>query len=257
MAAQRLSSIFSMGSNISDQSSESRISSSIHPAQPSREQSQSPKRALGENSLMPGSELQDAVNLSGKPFLNLRPTSNLQNLHSEQSSGYTPPFDPTILPRIEDDDVLLNPPPLLKPLPIRTQSPSGSLGSSRPVSRGNPLESRPASRGNQFDSRSSSRPPSSRPPSRPPSQPASRPASPIKFRPSTPTARPLTPTTEAKLAKRRSWMPGKTRKPGQDGGDNVNSPQAWLVTPKEKIPYDVSGLANFHRVSYISPPSRK
>ena len=251
MTANRLSSIFSMGSNISDQSSESRISSSIHPAQPSREQSQSPKHAFGEKSLVPG--WSDSRN----PLPNLRPTSNLQNLHSEQSSGYTPPFDPTILPRIEDDDVLLNPPPLLKPLPIRTQSPGGSLGSSRPVSRGNPLDSRPASRGNQFDSRSNSRPPSSRPPSRPPSQPASRPASPTKFRPSTPTARPLTPTTEAKLAKRRSWIPGKSRKPGQDGGDNVNTPQAWLVTPKEKVPYDVSGLANFHRVRFISPSSKE
>ena len=275
MAAKRLSSIFSMGSNVSDQSSESRVSASVHPAQPPREHSQSPKHALGENGLVHGSVQQAAVNLSRKPLPNMRPTSNLQNLHSEQSSGYTPPFDPTILPRIEDDDILLNPPTLLKPLPIRTQSPSSSLGGSRPVSRGNPLDTRPASRGNQFDSRSSSRPASSRPPSRPPSQPASRPTSPIKFRPSTPTARPssqptsrpasptkfrpstptahpLTPTTEAKPAKRKNWMPGKIRQPGQDGGDNMNSPQAWLVTPKEKIPYDVSELANFHRVRSIS-----
>lgn len=238
MAAKRISSIFSMGSNVSDQSSESRISSSINPARPPREQSQSPVYASGQR---------NPVNLS---LPDLRPTSHLQNLHNEQSSGLTPPFDATILPRIEDDDVLLNhPPPLLKPLPLRAQSPGGgSLEGSRPVSRGNPLDSRPASRGNPFDSRSSSRPPSSRPPSRPPSQPASRPASPIKFRPQTPTARPLTPTTEAKLAKRRSWMPGKLRKAGQDGGDHVNSPQAWMITPNENIPYDVSGLASFHRV---------
>ena len=250
MAAKRISSIFSMGSNVSDQSSESRAPSSIHSARPPREQAHSPD----------ASGRQDPVNLSRQSLPNLRPTSHLQNLH-EQSSGYTPPFDPTILPRIEDDDVLLNPPLLLKPLPIRAQSPNGSLeGSrpvsrgnaldSRPVSRGNPLDSRPASRGNQFESRNSSRPPSSRPPSRPPSQPASRPASPIKFRPSTPMARPLTPTTEAKLAKRRSWMPGKLRKAGPDGGDHATSPQAWTVTPKGKTPYDVSALANFHRVSF-------
>ena len=247
MAAKRISSIFSMGSNISDQSSESRMSSSIHPARPAREQSQSPDHASGKQSHL---AQQHTVNLSRNPLPNFRPTSNLQNLHSEQSSGFTPPFDPTILPRIEDDDVLLNPPPLLKPLPIRAQSPKGSLAGSRPVSRGNQMDSRPPSRGNPFESRSSSRPPSSRPPSRPPSQPASRPASPIKLRPLTPTARPLTPTTEAKLAKRKSWMPGKLRKAGPDGGEHTNSLQAWLVTPQEKTPYDVSGLASFHRVSF-------
>ncbi len=249
MAAKRISSIFSMGSNVSDHSSESRISSSIHPARPPREQSQSPVYAPGEQSRVLGSGQRNPDNFSRKSLPDLRPTSHLQNLHSEQSSGYTPPFDPTILPRIEDDDVLLNPPPLLKPLPIRAQSPGGSIGGSRPVSKGSPMDSRPASRGNPFESRSSSRPPSSRPPSRPPSQPASRPASPIKFRPQTPTARPLTPTTESKLAKRRSWMPGKLRKAGQEEGDHANSLQTWMITPKEKIPYDVSALASFHRVS--------
>lgn len=252
MAAKRISSIFSMGSNISDQSSESRMSPSFHPARPPREQNQSPIHVSGEQSHVLGSEQRDSVNLSRKSLPNLRPTSHLQNLHTEQSSGYTPPFDPTILPRIEDDDVLLNPPPLLKPLPIRAQSPGGSLGGSRPVSRGDAMDNRPASRGNPFDSRSSSRPPSSRPPSRPPSQPASRPASPIRLRPQTPTNRPLTPTTEAKLAKRRSWMPGKLRKAGQDEGNNANSTQAWMVTPNEKIPYDLSALASFHRVSFPS-----
>lgn len=249
MAAKRISSIFSMGSNVSDQSSDSRISSSIHPARPSRDQSQSPVHAPGEQShvLVPGQR--DPVKFSRKSLPNLRPTSHLQNLHSEQSSGFTPPFDPTILPRIEDDDVLLNP-PLLKPMPIRAQSPGGSPGRSRPVSRGNPTDSRPASRGNPFDSRSSSRPPSSRPQSRPPSLPASRPASPIKLRPQTPTSRPLTPTTDAKLAKRRSWMPGKPRKAGQMEEDHANSLQAWIITPNEKIPYDVSGLANFHKVGF-------
>ena len=199
---------------------------------------------------MSGPGQHNPIHSSKQSLPNPRPTLQLQNLHSEQSSGFTPPFDPTILPRIEDDHVLLNPPPhLLKPLPIRAQSPGGSLEGSRPASRGNPMDERPASRGNPFDSRSSSRPPSSRPPSRPPSQPASRPESPIKLRPQTPTPRPLTPTTEAKLMKRKSWMPGKLRKGAQDEGDHANSPQAWMVTSNEKIPYDVSGLAGFHRVS--------
>ena len=249
MAAKRISSIFSMGSNVSDQSSESRLSSSIHPARPPKEPSQNPSCASGDPSHHSGLGQQDPANLLGEPFPNLRPTSHLQNLHNEQSSGYTPPFDPTILPRIEDNDILLNPPMLRKPMPIRAQSPNGSSGGSRPVSRGNQMDSRPVSRGNPFDSRSSSRPPTSRPPSCPPSQHASRPASPVKLRPPTPTARPLTPTSEAKLAKRKSWIPGKARKAGQDGEDHGDIPQAWVVTPKEKTPYDVSALANFHRVS--------
>ena len=244
-----------MGSNVSDQSSASRVSPSIHPARPPREQSKSPDYASGKQSQTSGLGPQDPVNLAREPIPDLRPTSHLQNLHNEQSSGYTPPFNPTILPRIEDDDVLLNPPLLRKPIPIRAQSPNGSLGGSRPVSRGNAMDSRPASRGNPFESRSSSRPPSSRPPSRPPSQPASRPTSPAKLRPPTPTARPLTPTTEAKLAKRKSWMLGKPRKTAQDGGDHGSQSQAWMVTPKEKTPYDVSELANFHRVRFPSTSS--
>ena len=239
MAAKRISSIFSMGSNVSDKSSESRLSSSIHPARPPREPNQIPSCASGKPSHDPGFGQQDPANLLGESLPNLRPTSHLQNLHNEQSSGYTPPFDPTILPRIEDNDVLLNPPFLRKPMPIPAQSPNGSPGGSRPVSRGNP-----------FDSRSSSRPPSSRPPSCPPSQPTSRPASPVKLRPSTPTARPLTPTSEAKFAKRKNWLPGKPRKMEQDEGDHGEMPQAWMVTPKEKTPYDVSALANFHRVRF-------
>ena len=239
MAAKRISSIFSMGSNVSDKSSESRLSSSIHPARPPREPSQTPSCVSGKPSHDPGLGQQDPANLLGESLPNLRPTSHLQNLHNEQSSGYTPPFDPTILPRIEDNDILLNPPILRKPMPIQAQSPNGSPGGSRPVSRGNP-----------FDSRSSSRPPSSRPPSCPPSQPTSRPPSPVKLRPPTPTARPLTPTAEAKFAKRKNWMPGKPRKTEQDGGDHGEMPQAWMVTPKEKTPYDISALANFHRVSF-------
>ena len=239
MAAKRISSIFSMGSNVSDQSSESRLSPSIHPARPPRDPSQSPSFASEKTSHDSHLGQQDSANLLGQSLSNLRPTHHLQNLHNEQSSGLTPPFDPTILPRIEDNDLLLNPPILRKPMPIQAESPNGSPRGSRPVSRGNP-----------FDSRSSSRPSSGRPPSCPPSQPASRPASPVKLRPPTPTAHPLTPTSEAKLAKRKSWIPGKSRKVGQDGGDHGDIPQAWLVTPNEKTPYDVSALANFHRVSF-------
>ena len=44
-------------------------------------------------------------------------------------------------------------------------------------------------------------------------------------------------------------MPGKFRKPELGEGDNVDNPQAWMVAPHEKIPYDVSGLANFQKVS--------
>lgn len=232
--AKRLSSMFSLGSNYSDQSSDSRLGSSIHPARPPKEQS-------------------NAV-LTQKTTTDLRPSSNLQDLHNGHSSGLTPPFNPTLLPRIEDSDPFLQAPRLLAPVyPPRLDSPGGSRPSSR--------ENRPENSEDFFspppllkplptlpDSANASRPvsrdsrPGSRAPSRPTSQPPSRPASPTKFRP-------LTPTSETtKVSKRRSWLPGKSRPESQDGSDGFQMPQAWLVTPREKLQYDPSSLASFVKV---------
>ena len=228
--AKRISSIFSMNSNYSDQSSDSRHGSSLHPARPSKEQS--------------------SVATPYKSMPNLRPISNLQDAQITQSLATTPPFNTTISPRTDHDELMLQPseyapafparsssrpssiagmpsdtdelllppPPLLKPLPERSESPTGS----RPVTRGSGPESFPGSRS--------------------PSRPGSRPASPN-------TSRPQTPTTDQRLLKKKSWLSGKLHAGPPGGEDTAQMPQAWAVTPQQKIPYDVNPLANFDRVN--------
>ena len=92
----------------------------------------------------------------------------------------------------------------------------------------------------------------SRPSSRASSQASSRPTSPSKqFRPLTPTqeGQALTPTQEGRLAKRRSWIPGRQRVEAQDGFVVPNMPSAWFLNSQEKTPYDAMPLASFYRVS--------
>lgn len=244
--AKRLSSLFSLGSDHSDQSSESRQSSSLHPARP-------PKKQRSIQSLRD----QSSTHLARKSLPDLRPSSNLYAL-DEQSSGFTPPFDPSILPQIVDDAMLLQPPTQLKPMPLRSQSPDGSVAGSRPISRGSRQESGASSYLTcRPESRSASRPASPTnflalpPTSRSSSRSASRPASPIKFLAPPTTSHPLTPTTEPRLRRRKSWMPGKLRKESADEGTTANSPQAWIVMPKEKILYDLNPLASFHKASNL------
>ena len=228
--AKRISSIFSMSSNYSDQSSDSRYGSSLHPARPSKEQS--------------------SVATPHKSMPNLRPTSNLQDPQISQSPTTTPPPNTVISSRADRDERMLQPseyhrsfpirsssrpssivgmpsnteepmlppPPLLKPLPGRSESPIGS----RPVSRGSGPESLPGSRS--------------------PSRPGSLPASPN-------TSRPQTPTTDQRLLKKKSWLSGKLHGSSRGGENTAQMPQAWAVTPQQKIPYDVSPLANFHKVN--------
>ena len=233
--AKRLSSIFSIGSNYSIQSQtsdSSRLPSSVHPARPSRDPS--PTKS---------------------PPIDPRPISNLHNLHNNQSSGLTPPFNPTLLPRIEDDHPMLRSPHLLSPIPINETTPNGSRRASigsRPSSgtgindpqHPNPLlRSFPIRSESPFGERPSSRGgvPGSNPGSRPPSRPSSRPASPVK-------SRPQTPTTDQKLGKRRNWLPGKPKTDAQEEGSTIYPSQAWVITPQDKIPYDVTPLAQFQKV---------
>ena len=231
--AKRISSIFSMNSNYSDQSSDSRYGSSLHPARPSKEQS--------------------SVATPHKSMPNLRPSSNLQDPQITQSSATPLPFNTAIPPRLDRDELMLQPPeyppsfparsssrpssiaglpsnvdelslpppPLLKPLPGRSESPTVI----QPVSRASGPES-------LLHSRS-------------PSRPGSRPASPA-------TSRPQTPTTDQGLLKKKSWLSGKLHAGSRGGEDTAQMPQAWAVTPQQKIPYDVHPLANFHKVN----PSR-
>ncbi|KAL8908269.1 MAG: hypothetical protein Q9207_000890 [Kuettlingeria erythrocarpa] len=72
--------------------------------------------------------------------------------------------------------------------------------------------------------------------------PGSRPDSPSKQ------LRPHTPTKEQKLAKRRSWMPGKSRVEVQTEG--IQLPKAWIAAPSntDNVSYDLTLLLNFQQV---------
>ena len=89
------------------------------------------------------------------------------------------------------------------------------------------------------------------PGSRSNSRPASRTGSRGGSRPTSPTKgfRPLTPTQDAKLSKRRSWLPGRSRPVSRDGAGAV--PNAWILLPgtEERKSYDTSALASLGRVS--------
>lgn len=227
--AKRLSSIFSLGSDYSDQSNDSRIRSSIHPARPLKEQGLAARKSTPD----------------------LRPSKSLHDLHNGHTSGLTPPFNPTI----EDSDPFLQIPQFQRPpLPPASTSPGGSRpSSSRPESSDEsflqppllqPLPILPDSpNSSRHVSRNSK--PGSRAPSRSPSHPSSRPTSPTKL------------TIESrKISKRRSWLPGKSRPESSDGGDGFQMQQAWIVTPQDKLPYDASPLASFltvrHTLLFVS-----
>ncbi|KAL9099478.1 MAG: hypothetical protein Q9163_005029 [Psora crenata] len=117
----------------------------------------------------------------------------------------------------EGESAFLQPPPLLQPLPERPGSPAGSKTSSR--------AGRPDSKdGNRAGARASSRP----------SNPSM--------------LRSLTPTNEPKLLKRRTWMPGRSVQVPENGHDAAQSAQAWIITPEEKIHYDLTPLLEFKPV---------
>lgn len=241
--ARRISSIFSLGSNSSsrtEDSNDSRLPASVHPSRPPRQRS--PAR------------------LSARSTPELRPTNNLQDLNDNQSSSPTPPFNPSLLPRIDDEHHLLQPPQLLSPCTIQSESNGGSRPASvgsRPRSRaGNdnplgqhptflkPLPVRPGSSGGGRPASGESGPGSSAG-SRPDSQSPSRPASPVK-------SRPQTPATEQKSGKRRSWLPGRFKAEAQDEGYDTQITPALIITPQGKLPYDTSLLANFLKVTMMS-----
>ena len=226
--AKRISSIFSMNSNNSDQSTDSRYGSSLYPARPSKEQNSvaTPQRSMPN--LRPVNNLQEPQIIPSTPTPPFGDTTPFHVERDElmfQAPMYPPAFPgrsssrPSSIAGMPGNrDELLLPPPPLKPLPGRSDSPTGS----RPVSRGSGPESLPGSR--------------------PPSQFGSRPTSPI-------TSRPQTPTSDQRLLKKRSWLPGKSHAGSRGGEDMAQMPQAWVVTPQAKIPYDVNPLANFHRVT--------
>ena len=241
--AKRISSIFSVGSSSSDHSqstNSSRLAASVHPTQPSRDQS--PAR------------------LAAKSTPELRPPISQQEQLDAPSPESTPAPNLTLPPRNDGDQNILQSPQLLSPVPIDATSNNGSrrssIGSKRQSGRANddyahafaallkplPIRASSPSATRPFSGSSVS---GSNAGSRPSSRPSSRPASPIK-------SRPQTPTKEPALGRRRSWIPGKAKVEihGEQHGEqhNANPSQAWVVTPQGKLPYDTAGLANFQKV---------
>lgn len=136
---------------------------------------------------------------------------------------------PPLPPLVENGDSLLVPPPPLT-IPSQTSSPPGS----RPGSRaGRPL-SRPISRDTFSRDRPLSRDIHSRDGSRLPSRAGSPPPA---------------LQVDAKLKKRRSWMPGSSPIDTTSPTDTSPNAQAWLITARDKIPYDLTNLINFRQVS--------
>ncbi|KAI4249360.1 MAG: hypothetical protein LQ352_005681 [Teloschistes flavicans] len=247
-----------MGSTTSDKSSSTTFTApSSHPSQSSRGSSP-PRKPLPASAKL-------------HPLLTSR--SN-QELHTREAPQIPPLIGPTLSPPLTaDDDEFDAPFDVLKPLPQRLGSPVGSstsFGGSRPGSR-------PASPSKTLLRPSTPTSDTSRPTSRAGSRPGSRASSPQKHfhRPFTPTSdtsrpasrgnfgpgsRPESPSKqwlasatsqEPKSAKRRSWLPGKSRPEAQHG--DVQLPQAWIIAPStaQKHPYDLSSLVNFQTVGEI------
>lgn len=132
--------------------------------------------------------------------------------------------------------------------PTKSASPGRLTPTLRPTT---PIE--PGNLLSQMDPVRDSSQRSMSPGGRPNSGPASRPGSRANSRTSSPTKffRPLTPSQETKLSKRRSWLPGKTRPESHDGVGEML--RAWLLDPdqQESIKYDLAPLANFRRVGSV------
>lgn len=100
----------------------------------------------------------------------------------------------------------------------------------------------PPPRFTQADPTASWSPPGSRPGSRAESAPGSPMLGATLSRPSTPQ------TSEAKLRKRRSWMPGRSRNGSQVELGGNNALGAWIVGAEGNVPYDVSQLVTGSKV---------
>ncbi|KAL9131332.1 MAG: hypothetical protein Q9217_000711 [Psora testacea] len=166
-----------------------------------------------------------SLTIPRKSLPNLRALSSSRTLldaRSGRSTTHSMYLHPSTPPTPEDGNGMLQPVPLLKPSPEGSNSPGGSRASSS--------IGRPERHVGSY--------------SRDGSRVASSPCSPSTFRP-------LTPTKEAKTKKRRSWMPGKTTLEMQNGHDIAQTAQAWVITPQEKMPYDLSPLLHFQPVSEL------
>ncbi|KAL8715455.1 MAG: hypothetical protein Q9220_000789 [cf. Caloplaca sp. 1 TL-2023] len=251
--AKRISSIFSLGSNASDKSSNASFAPpSSHPSQSSRASSP-PRKPLPANARLPP----------------LATSTNPHELRERSGHSKHPSLSSTFSPLLTSEDDPVAQTGIFKPLPQRVGSPVGSATNSRPGSR-------PASPSKAFLRPLTPVSDSGRPESRASNRPGSRASSPHKdfHRPFTPVSdnsrpgsrgnfgtgsRPASPSkqlhsatpTKEKSSKRRSWLPGKS--PLDLPAGHVQLPEAWVVTSSnsEKPPYDLSPLVNFQKVAEL------
>ena len=141
-------------------------------------------------------------------------------LPSRQSPAGTPTYSPhsATLTSMPGDDILLPPPKIRDGFPERPTSSNSDRGR-------NKLKGRSASRET--------------------GSPGSRGSSPA---PGLELPQPTTPN-EGRLAKKRSWRPGRLHNKTESGADSAQSPQAWVVSPQGNIAYDTSHLVKAQPVS--------
>ncbi|KAL9611523.1 MAG: hypothetical protein Q9167_003848 [Letrouitia subvulpina] len=250
-SGKRISSILSLGSSNSDKSSQSSM------APPSSHLSQSSRGSSPSRKPLPA---------NAKAY-SLKTSFSHQELQSQRNAHHLPHLGRTISPSLASGDEVFNSPQIMTPVPQPAGTPTGSIGSGGQVSRpGSPPKNllrpmTPASETSRPSSRAGSLPVSraespSKHFSRPftPTSDTSRPTSSLGLHGSNPDSpsktatRPLTPTSDTKL-KRKSWLPGKSRAGTQEG--EVKMPKAWVITPQEKLSYDVSLLVNFQKVTEL------
>lgn len=230
--ARRLSSLLSLNTKAFDRGSpEDGRPQSNDPSRPTYSRQSSSNDNRRKSSYVPDPNLSPQPTYSRyarKSTSDLRPPSSAspqttQDGHSP--AGWPLSYNPGLSTTVEDDvhaNGSLHPPEqLLKPLP----SPSGSRPSSG--------MDRTETRGVNERGRSS--------------RPGSRANSPNRSRPTTP-GRPITPGSEGRLTKRRSWFPGRSRGESRSEATNIPMPQAWVASPQDKIPYDLTPLLDFQIV---------
>ena len=241
-SARRISSIFSLGSTSSDKSKNSNLTPSVHAPRESRSPSPARLPQLFTSTLQPSESLQNLRTPSAGPSPHLSPAfdpgysiSTLPDNALPQGVCKPAPLPPGSLRPIRPGSTPGTRP---SPPPINFSRPASS-GGSRPVSPSRDL--RPITPNSDSGM-------SSRPPSRVGLTPISRPISPSKH-----PSRPTTPIPGKKLSNRRSWLPGRSRHGSVDETDGErSSSRAWVLTPDQQRPYDVSPLIKFQRVSNVT-----
>ena len=251
MSAKRISSIFSLGSNSSDKSSNASFAPpSSHPSHSSRGSSPKRKPLPASAQVRPSETSSSAQELRGRQKIKASPSS---------SADFSPP--------LTGDDELASVSEAFKPMPQQMASPTAKSPSNRvrkhlhgrpnSPSKGLLRPMTPVSDSGNPDSRTSSRATSPQKDfHRPftPSSDTSRPASRGDFKagtqpdsPSSHVLRPATPNIEQKSSKRKSWMPGKSREEPMEGGQ---VPEAWILASSDeaRTPYDLRPLIEFQKV---------